>query len=142
MGNVPQGLTSPITLKLATTAAEKEKGGYGKASWKGMGNEISPYGGGKGQSDPNDMMAMMQSMMASMAGKGQGKGKFPGVESMMGMMQGKGKGEGLGKGKVKGDREKLLEFPAEQKVWLGSLPPTADSQALQAHLSQAGAVQL
>eukprot|EP00747_Dinoflagellata_sp_TGD_P141564 gnl/TRDRNA2_/TRDRNA2_176144_c6_seq2.p1 gnl/TRDRNA2_/TRDRNA2_176144_c6~~gnl/TRDRNA2_/TRDRNA2_176144_c6_seq2.p1 ORF type:complete len:359 (+),score=66.29 gnl/TRDRNA2_/TRDRNA2_176144_c6_seq2:103-1077(+) len=43
-GNVPQGLESPIAVKFAATDAEKSSG-YGKASFKGMGNENSPYGG-------------------------------------------------------------------------------------------------
>eukprot|EP00747_Dinoflagellata_sp_TGD_P138181 gnl/TRDRNA2_/TRDRNA2_175757_c0_seq4.p1 gnl/TRDRNA2_/TRDRNA2_175757_c0~~gnl/TRDRNA2_/TRDRNA2_175757_c0_seq4.p1 ORF type:complete len:185 (+),score=35.58 gnl/TRDRNA2_/TRDRNA2_175757_c0_seq4:120-674(+) len=77
--NVPQGLTGPITLRPATTASEKANG-YGKASWKGKGNEFSPYGGGgkgggqgggQGTPDMNTMMDMMK-MMMTMMGKGNG----------------------------------------------------------------------
>merc|ERR1719387_1525143 len=49
-------------------------------------------------------------------------------------------GKGKGKGKGKDDRAKLLEFPAEQKVWVGSLPPSANFKTLQAHMQQAGTV--
>eukprot|EP00747_Dinoflagellata_sp_TGD_P140685 gnl/TRDRNA2_/TRDRNA2_176035_c0_seq10.p1 gnl/TRDRNA2_/TRDRNA2_176035_c0~~gnl/TRDRNA2_/TRDRNA2_176035_c0_seq10.p1 ORF type:complete len:130 (+),score=27.26 gnl/TRDRNA2_/TRDRNA2_176035_c0_seq10:96-485(+) len=66
---------------------------------------------------------------------GMGKGGWQMVwQPMWGMGKGKGKGKG------KDDRAKLLEFPAEQKVWVGGLPATATFKTLQEHMQQAGSV--
>eukprot|EP00747_Dinoflagellata_sp_TGD_P022248 gnl/TRDRNA2_/TRDRNA2_128996_c0_seq1.p1 gnl/TRDRNA2_/TRDRNA2_128996_c0~~gnl/TRDRNA2_/TRDRNA2_128996_c0_seq1.p1 ORF type:complete len:153 (-),score=28.95 gnl/TRDRNA2_/TRDRNA2_128996_c0_seq1:204-632(-) len=63
--NLPQGLTSPIMVKFATSAADKAAKGYGKASWKGGGWDSSPYGGkGGGKPDMSGMMEMMKMMMS------------------------------------------------------------------------------
>ena len=57
-GNVPQGLSSPVTVVFATPRAQRPNGGKGKGAMKGM---------------PPEMMQMMTMMMSAM-GKGGGGG--------------------------------------------------------------------
>ncbi|CAE7573877.1 SXL [Symbiodinium pilosum] len=58
-GNVPQGLSNPVTVVFATPRAQRPKGGM--------------KGGGKG-GPPPEMMAMMMQMMSAMGGGDWGKG--------------------------------------------------------------------
>ena len=60
-GNVPQGLTNPVTVVFATPRAQRPGGGKGfKGKGKGM--------------PPPEMMQMMAMMMSAMGGWGNGGG--------------------------------------------------------------------
>eukprot|EP00747_Dinoflagellata_sp_TGD_P079565 gnl/TRDRNA2_/TRDRNA2_160560_c0_seq2.p1 gnl/TRDRNA2_/TRDRNA2_160560_c0~~gnl/TRDRNA2_/TRDRNA2_160560_c0_seq2.p1 ORF type:complete len:328 (-),score=53.10 gnl/TRDRNA2_/TRDRNA2_160560_c0_seq2:202-1131(-) len=111
-GNVPQGLTEPVQVKVANTPlpdVQKPDGSWGKAD-NGFGQGgFSPYGakgkgkggggkgGGGGDMDMKTMMNMMTMMMGMMGGDSGGNNNNN-MDSMMkgmmaGMMGGKGGGQ-------------------------------------------------
>mmetsp|Transcript_39203 Transcript_39203/g.83519 ORF Transcript_39203/g.83519 Transcript_39203/m.83519 type:complete len:496 (+) Transcript_39203:84-1571(+) len=96
-GNIPQGLTTPVAIKLATAGAGAGKGGcMGKMGMMGkMGKGMNAWGGGQGMDSSGgawggNQFEMMQNLMSMMWGgswNGGGMGKDGGM----------GKGSGGGK---------------------------------------------
>ncbi|CAE7865309.1 SXL [Symbiodinium microadriaticum] len=66
-GNVPQGLSNPVTVSFATPRTQRPAGGKGMK--------------GDGTGMPPEMMKMMTMLMSAMGGKGGGSGDAWGSES-------------------------------------------------------------
>merc|ERR1719424_1348495 len=90
------------------------------------------------------MMAKGGGMMMAKGGSGSGGwGKDVGKGGGWGNDFGKGDGKGKKSGGWSNQAgEKLWDFKAEQKVWLGNIPESFDRKDLKDHMGQAGNVKL
>jgi len=91
-GNIPAGMSKPLTVKYAGDRSAAQGDGYGKAAAATVDSRFLPYGavGGAaaipGMMDINQQLQLLQSMQQLQAGAGLGLAGMPGMMPQAGMV--------------------------------------------------------